>query len=66
MPDHMRLHILPLIFHKRPFFNPSSHLPTLKFNHNIIGIDRLRQVQIDVPGNGVAREVERLVELDES
>lgn len=52
------------MFHESPFLDPSDRLPPLKLDSDFPGVDRLYQVEIDMPFDGIACEVEWLVELD--
>ena len=66
MPDHMRMHILPLMFKQSPFLNPPGTFPSLKFNHNLVSIDRFSQIEIDMTWDSISCKVEWFIELNES
>ena len=65
MPDEVVLDVLPLLLHEHSFLNPADGLPALELDQDLIGVDGFHEVEEDVALDGVAREVERLVDLDE-
>ncbi len=66
MPDEMCLNVRLLSFRNDSLLQPSDRLPSLEFDLDLIGTDRLHQVKKDMTVDGVACEVERFVDLDET
>lgn len=65
MPDEIVLDILFLMFEQHSFLDPPRGFPSLELDGDFPGADGFHDVEVDVPGDGVACEVERLVELNE-
>lgn len=65
MPNEVVLYVLPLMFHEHSFLDPSHGFPALELDQDLIGIDGFHEVEEDVALDGVAREVEGFVDLDE-
>lgn len=65
MPDEIGLDILLFLFGDDSFLDPPDSLPALELDEDLIGVDGFDQVEEDVSLDGVAREVEGLVDLDE-
>lgn len=65
MPDEVTLDVLPLLLHEHPLLNPPYGLPALELDQYLIGIDGFHEVEEDVALDGVACEIEGLVDLDE-
>lgn len=49
MPNHVRVHILPLVLEQGPFFNPPGDFPSLELDHDLVGTDWLSEVEVDMP-----------------
>lgn len=65
MPDEIGLDILLFLLGDHSFLDPSDGLPALELDEDLIGVDGFDKVEEDVPLDGVAGEVEGLVDLDE-
>lgn len=65
MPDEVGLDILLFVFGDDSFLNPSDCFPALEFDDNLVGVDGFNEVEEDVSLDGVAGEVEGLIDLDE-
>lgn len=66
VPDKVILYVLPLCFQEDSFFDPPHWLPPFELYNDLVGVDGLYQIEEDVSLDGVACEVERLINLDES
>lgn len=61
VPDKVILYVLPLCFQEDSFFDPPHWLPPFELYNDLVGVDGLYQIEEDVSLDGVACEVERLI-----
>ena len=65
MPNEIILYILPLLLHEHPLLDPPHALPPLELELDLSGTDGLGEVEEHLALDGVAREIEWLIHLDE-
>lgn len=65
MPNEVILYVLPLLLIEHSLLDPPHTLPPLELELDLSSTDGLSQVEEDLPLDGVACEVEGLIDLDE-
>lgn len=65
MPNEVILYVLPLLLVEHPLLDPPDTLPPLELELDLSSTDGLGEVEEDLPLDGVACEVEGLIDLDE-